>query len=419
VAAPIIRGSVAPIISVAPVAHADTAVGDLVLIWYWTQGAVVPSHALQGGGTEYIEIRTHSHDDGTTDGRLSVAYKIATNAGAQTYTAYVVTNGTANQTSAGTCSLQAGTFNVSSLPTNNSSTLTTSGVPNPPSLASLTGDFLVFACAGWHVTSAGATAVTAGANYTNLVQNASASHVTHLAWASRALTSLSAATEDPPAFGDNVTPNGSVSMTFAIKGAVPILGALAKTIDAPTIAAAGTVTVKGAADLAVGAVGLAAAGTVDIIGVVSVDLGAVSLSAEGTVEDADTGIHGELDATIGMVTLDAAGKLPIAGAAGMSIPALDLAAAGKIPIAGGLTATLGAVSLESAGTVDVIGQSATTIPAPALSAAGVIPIAGELAADIGEIALAAADQQPEDAQGDSAQTTAQTVALFRNRRSRR
>jgi hypothetical protein len=50
-------------------------------------------------------------------------------------------------------------------------------------------------------------------------ENASASHVTHLAIADRTLTSLSNATEDPGAFTDNVTPNGTARMTLAVPGA--------------------------------------------------------------------------------------------------------------------------------------------------------------------------------------------------------
>ncbi len=243
-AAPLIRGTTVPVIATAGTSPAGTQVNDLVLVWYWTQGTAIPGHAVDSGNG-FVEILSISYNDGTTDGRLSCAYKVALLAGAQTYTAYTITNGTASQTSVGIEVLQRGTYDIGSLPTSASATLTTTVVPDPPSIASLTGDFLIYATAGWHVTTGGATVVTAGANYTNLAQNGAASHVTHLAWASRARTGLSAASEDPPAFGDNVTPNGSASMTFAIKGRSAITGTGATASTAEVSASAGTVRVAG------------------------------------------------------------------------------------------------------------------------------------------------------------------------------
>lgn len=114
---------------------------------------------------------------------------------------------------------QAGTYRLGTW-TSNSLTATGTGVPNPPSVASLTGDFRVDAIAAWHVTTAGTTATTPPTNYVDEMENAAGSHVTHLSVTTRALTALSNATEDPGAFGDNVTPNGTVAMTIAIPGAV-------------------------------------------------------------------------------------------------------------------------------------------------------------------------------------------------------
>lgn len=235
-AAPTRRGVTAPALSTTgtTTAPASTQVGDLVVCFVWSQNTAIPTHTINSGSS-FVEIRNHSHDDGTTDGRASCAYKIATVAGAQTYQAFTITGANTAQISAGCVVFEAGTFDVSTLPTSNSSTLTTNAVPNPPSVTGLTGDFQVLAAGFWHVTTAGASQATAGANYPIIAQHANVSHVTHVAIAARDLTGLSGATEDPPAFGDNVTPNGSVSMTVAIKGLfVPTVFQRNVAVDAAT-----------------------------------------------------------------------------------------------------------------------------------------------------------------------------------------
>lgn len=222
--APTVRGVTAPVISTgAATTPASTQVGDLVLFFVWSQGAnsATLTHTLQSG---FTEIRQHAHDDGTTDGRLSVAYRVATATGANAHTPFVIANATANQTTIGIVVLTVGTFDVSSLPPGNSSTLTTNAVPNPPiipSAGTLTGAYRVFAIGAWHVTTAATTAATVMANYAIDTQMANTSHVTHLAIASRAVT-LAAGTEDPGAWGDNVAPNGSVSMTIAVRGVATV-----------------------------------------------------------------------------------------------------------------------------------------------------------------------------------------------------
>ena len=75
---------------------------------------------------------------------------------------------------------------------------------------------LVLEIAAWHVTTAAATVTSPGANYTEQIDGPTGTHVTHLAVASRAMTGLSSATEDPGQYTDNVTPNGSVAMTIAV-----------------------------------------------------------------------------------------------------------------------------------------------------------------------------------------------------------
>jgi hypothetical protein len=197
----------------------DTAIGDLVICFVWSQfTTTATTHTIQSG---FTEIRTHSHNDGTTCGRLSVAAKVATAAGAQSYVPYTIANATAGQTCAGIITVTgAYPYYPQSFPSN-SSTLTTNAVPDPPSLTGLYDDMLILAIAAWQVTTAGSTSATVMANYTLRINGPTGSHVTHLAVATRERTGLSNTTEDPAAFGDNVTPNGSASMTIAIPQNLP------------------------------------------------------------------------------------------------------------------------------------------------------------------------------------------------------
>src|SRR3972149_6635226 len=90
--APLVRGNTAATATNTPTSPASTQIGDLVLVFMWTRaGAGIPTHTLQSG---FATIRSHSHNDGNTDGRLSLAYKIATAAGAQPYNAYTSSTGT-------------------------------------------------------------------------------------------------------------------------------------------------------------------------------------------------------------------------------------------------------------------------------------------------------------------------------------
>jgi hypothetical protein len=197
---------------------ADTAVGDLVICFCWAQGTVVPGMVINPG---FSAARKHQHSDGTTSGNLSIGCRVATVAGAQTYQAFVPSNNTVAQTGGGIITVTGAdtyTLQPESWP-QNSLTDTTATAPNPPSLTGLTGDYLVLAIGAWQVTTAGATSATVMANYTLQLNGPTGSHVTHLAAASRAMTGLSGATEDPATWVDNVTPNGSVAMTIAVPAA--------------------------------------------------------------------------------------------------------------------------------------------------------------------------------------------------------
>lgn len=208
------------------VAPSDTAIGDVILFFVWSQGTdnTTLTHTLQSG---FTQVRTHGHDDGTTDGRLSVAVKVVTVAGAQSYTPYVIANATASQT-AGACIVYT---NVDTTAPGSwiqaSITATGNQPPDPPSITGLNGDLEVVAASAWHITTAAATAVTAPSGYFESIDGPTGTHVTHLGVGVAGSTGLVNATIDPAAWADNVTPNGTCSITFAMPGIpVPALSTL-------------------------------------------------------------------------------------------------------------------------------------------------------------------------------------------------
>src|ERR1043165_5165618 len=267
-AAPTIRGSVIPSIvtngDVSITSPSSTAVGDLCIFFLWTQGgdSTTITHTVK---VTFFSWFQHAHEDGTTDGRLSVCVKKATGAGAVSYTPFNVANGTASQSSLGMIVLTAGTYSanldtvIPQMGTSATSTNNTApDCPVVPASGSLTGDFLILAVAALHVTTAGSTQGTAGANYTVEIQNANASHVTHLAVKRRALTGLSAATENPPGWTDNVTPNGTAVQTVAVRALVEHTtsiatdGGSALDVSAPTVEVpAGAIAIDGGGAFAV------------------------------------------------------------------------------------------------------------------------------------------------------------------------
>lgn len=178
-AAPTIRGSTAPASGASSTSHVNTAVGDLVVVVTWSVGSnqTTLTHTLQAG---FTEIRQHAHDDGTTDGRLSVAYKVAAQSGASAYTPYTIANATASWTG---------------------------------SIVITTGDYLVLAVAGWNMASATNT-VTAPTNYT-LAWDIAGAAAGEVALATRALTSLSAGVRLRSLAASVAAPTPSPAVTHA------------------------------------------------------------------------------------------------------------------------------------------------------------------------------------------------------------
>jgi hypothetical protein len=216
-ASPTIHSNTAPAAGGSATSDANTAVGDLVIVFTAERaGAGVPTFTLQSG---FTEIRNQPHDDGSTDGRLAVACKVATSSGAQSYQAYTTSTGSPVWWT-GLMVLDAGTFDPSLIFRANSVTTTGTGAPNPPACGVAAtaplalNDYLFTAVAFWHLTASQTLTPTAPSSYT-LRGNVSGAATGDVAWATRAATAFSGA-EDPAAWADNQTPNGSSGITFAV-----------------------------------------------------------------------------------------------------------------------------------------------------------------------------------------------------------
>jgi len=208
-AAPLERGTTAPAPGLSATSPSSTEIDDLVVVITAERtGAGVPTHTLQSG---FTEIRSQPHDDGSTDGRLSIACQVATAAGAQSYQAYTSSAGTDTWT--GIYVIQKTTYDLSLIFRSNVVTQTTNAAPNPPALTNLAlNDYLVLATSFWHLGSDLTLTPTAPTNYT-LKGDVSAADNGDVAFSVRSLTGITA--EDPAAYADNQAPNGSSSITIA------------------------------------------------------------------------------------------------------------------------------------------------------------------------------------------------------------
>jgi hypothetical protein len=212
-----IRGSTAPTQTDSPTSPGGTQVGDLVIVYTWTPGTTgVPTHTRQTGFTPLGNI---DHDDGSTDGRATAAYKIATSSGANTYNAFT-SSGTPWS---GLIVIKAGEFDPTSIEklwrtsAVASVSSTGTGASNPASVTLTAGyhAHLVLAAVFYHLASSATVAITPPTNYTEEWEVAG-SAATEMELSTRLLVGRAGQSEDPGAVTDDVTPNGTCSITIAI-----------------------------------------------------------------------------------------------------------------------------------------------------------------------------------------------------------
>jgi hypothetical protein len=192
-----------PTATLSPTSNATTAIGDLVIVTTWSPNNTgVPTHTIQAG---FTLIASQSVDDGNNDGRLSVAYKVATAAGAQAYAAFTST-GTTNFSSINV--MRNGRYDINNI-VSAGGTTTNANAPDAPAVT-LNGSMTVLAVGGWNLTAATNVTVTPPAN----------GFAEEFEVAGSAATELSVAVgtaANPGGFGDNTTNvTGSVALTVGI-----------------------------------------------------------------------------------------------------------------------------------------------------------------------------------------------------------
>lgn len=242
---PTVRGTVAPATGNSSTSPAGTQVGDLVILIlsHATAAGEDLTHTLQPG---YTEITSVFVDNGLNDLRTSVAYTVATVAGAQSYTPYSAANGTRNT---GMIVVNVSTFDIASLILNTTSSIS-SNPPVCPSLSGLIGDYLCVTHGSWNLGSA--TANTAGTPSSPLYTKQwelSGSSTNDQVLGTRSLVNQYEATVNSGNFSDTVaTVFATTGISFAIRGPVTNrLGALNQTLGELTVTstAEGPVSVIG------------------------------------------------------------------------------------------------------------------------------------------------------------------------------
>lgn len=355
-AAPSIRGSTAPATGLAVTSPAGTQVGDMVIVLTWERaGAGSPTHTLQSG---FSQIRTHAHDDGSTDGRLSAAFAVATVSGAQSYQAYTTSGSGTVRT--GCIVLQAGTYYAGGSPgtaiANNSDSGTTNAAPDPPSLTGLTGDFLVLAIGAWHLGSAATVAVTAPTNYTETWECAGSQDV-EFSLATRALTGLSNSTENPGAFADDVAPNGTARMTIAVPGG-PFVRSVTASINAVVQQSALSITVS------VGAVVQQSARTVTAGIDARVDVGSttedISASVDAVVQATRT-VTASINAAVQATRAVAASADAVVRDTRSITASVDAVVRATRTVTAGLDAHVAQLGRTAAASIDAVIQTARAV----------------------------------------------------------
>src|SRR5688572_19411031 len=93
-AAPTIRGQTAAVAGLTATSPSGTAIGDLVVVYTFERLGAGTATTLTKHSSMDAEIVNHFHNDGSTDGSLAAAYKVATSSGANSYQGFTSSVGT-------------------------------------------------------------------------------------------------------------------------------------------------------------------------------------------------------------------------------------------------------------------------------------------------------------------------------------
>ncbi|MBA3455945.1 MAG: hypothetical protein H0T42_22800 [Deltaproteobacteria bacterium] len=206
----------APSSTLAPTSHTSTGVGDLVIVMSFTRSTSgVPTHTLQAG---FTLLTSQALDDGNDDARLSVAYRVATAAGAQTNQAFVASGGTGLTSFSGITVINAGHYDLANTSATSAVNATNNVGPDPSSIT-VTVPSAVIALGAWRMSASDTVSVFNPSDLT-LQSQVSGSNSADLATA-RPFTIVAPAdtTFDPaafPYFAPSATLTGTVGVTIAI-----------------------------------------------------------------------------------------------------------------------------------------------------------------------------------------------------------
>ncbi|MFN0252082.1 MAG: MopE-related protein [Kofleriaceae bacterium] len=212
----VFRTNTAPVVGASATSNAATQVNDLVIVFTYSTRNGTPTHTLQGG---FTEIFTRAVDDGATDSRLSVAWRTAASAGAQSYQAYVPQTGSASMT--GLLVLRAGVFNTSFIQGVTTADNNGGNFPNPPAITPAVPS-LIITVAGFNITAAADMVITPPTGWTEQWEAAGTT-----APELQTAATFSSRTIDPPVTAMNLATNNTTSGTIAIgvnRGASAFVG---------------------------------------------------------------------------------------------------------------------------------------------------------------------------------------------------
>lgn len=238
---PVKRGITAPANSIAVTSPVATQIGDLMVFFltHATSSGADLTHTIQAGFTQITSVFL---ENGVEDMRTSVAYKIATLSGAQSYTPFT---GPLATRSIGMIVFQVGTFDVSTLPNSASFQELSINPPTAPVLADLSGDYCILAHGSWRLSGIFASNGTPPAGYFEEWDHSIVSAFFDHILGSKFISGLSSGSETPGVFTDTHTSVlGSIGITVAIKGfQAPGDASLNQTFE--PLDATGTATVVG------------------------------------------------------------------------------------------------------------------------------------------------------------------------------
>jgi hypothetical protein len=179
------------------------------------------------------------------------------------------------------------------------------------------------------------------------------------------------------------------ALTLAATATVGVAAAATPTLGVLTCSGAATVAVSASSAPTLGALTASGTGTVAVGGALSASLGTLTVSGSAAVT---AGPVGALAQSLGSLTGSGGGAVSVAGAGAASLGALTGAGTSSVAVSGAATPTLGALTASGASTVAVAGTSTPTLGAVTASGAASVlnGPAGVLSSTLGALTASGA-----------------------------